>query len=595
MAAPAPFSSQSRVATFHARKASTLPCLTGRCLRSPLGGKNSFPHFQGADSEATPANSALCRVVAAGAIMAGRVRHRRRRRTALAESFSGSFQKAWIARVPDEWKPDALRGNWAPVHEEVSGLAVEVVFGELPADFPAGHFLRNGPNPRWVRPLAGYHPFEGDGMLHAVEIRPPTDEKNTCDAYYTNRWVKTAKWLAEDIAQMPLASGMVDENFTRAAANALLNMVSVAVAAPAVYADERMHAATQSIGTANTSVIVHAGKCLALQERSNPVVVSLPNLETLGALHVDHKFTAHPKLCPVTGELIWFSYHDDGIDLGVWDKDGIPVHETTVHLPHSIMAHDIAVTEHYNVVVDAPLRFQPKDVLRGKGPVSFKKDEPMRFGVLPRHGNGKDVEWYTVPGKGKACFHVMNAYEEPSGEIVIIGCSMPDVTLMDMNVKFATQERLTEWRLDPKMRHVEERIISDVPCDFPKINGNFAGKPFRFGYAAAFDLCSNHGGVPMFRGVLKHDIVSGESLVWEAGDGIFVGEPTFVPRAGAQPDVEDDGYLLAHTFNENSQCSEVVVLDARRFGQAPICRLRLPRRVPYGFHATWVPDLNCKV
>mmetsp|Transcript_28538 Transcript_28538/g.51651 ORF Transcript_28538/g.51651 Transcript_28538/m.51651 type:complete len:585 (+) Transcript_28538:36-1790(+) len=559
----------------------SLSLFAGVCEPLSLGSEGNARPLQGREAKT------LSVAVATAAAVAGGARSRRRRqRTSLSESISGSFQKAWAQRVPDEWKPDGIRGNWSPVHEEVSGLPVEAI-GELPSGLPAGHLLRNGPNPRWVRPLAGYHPFEGDGMLHSIEFKDPLPGEPRRSPRYSNRWVKTAKWYAEDAAQMPLASGMVDDNFARAAANAMLNVMSMAIAAPAVLADKRVHAASKGLGTANTSVIVHAGKCLALQERANPIVMDLAGLETLGALNLKGKFTAHPKICPVTGELMWFSYDGKDIEYGVWDKDGKPTHQTTIHLPHSIMAHDIAVTERYTVILDCPLLLEPENILDGKGPVSFNKEESVRFGVLPRHGTSKDIEWYTLPGKGKACFHVLNAYEESFGDLVVVGCSMPDVSLMDMNVKHADLQRLTEWRINRKTGVVLESIVSSVPCDFPKINTNFAGRPFRFGYAAAFNLSMDHGGVPMFRGVLKHDFTTGKSLVWEAEEATFIGEPSFVPRIGASPEAEDDGYLLAHAYNESSKSSEVVVLSAHSMEH--LCRLKLPRRVPYGFHATWVP------
>lgn len=36
--------------------------------------------------------------------------------------------------------------------------------------------------------------------------------------------------------------------------------------------------------------------------------------------------------------------------------------------------------------------------------------------------------------------------------------------------------------------------------------------------------------------------------------------------------------------------SELVVLDAATMSSAPVCRLRLPCRVPLGFHGTWVSE-----
>jgi len=174
------------------------------------------------------------------------------------------------------------------------------------------------------------------------------------------------------------------------------------------------------------------------------------------------------------------------------------------------------------------------------------------------------------------------------------------MTLFDMNVKFADAERLVEWRIDPKTRSVKERTLSSVAFDFPRVNDRFLGRPFRYGYGAAFDTSACAGsrasvagiGGPLFHAVVKHDLQTGETTTWEAGGDCFLGEPVFVPREGAGdgPDDEDDGYLLVHVHDEASGRSEVAILDARDFGGPPVCRILMPRRVPYGFHAGWVPS-----
>jgi len=82
---------------------------------------------------------------------------------------------------------------------------------------------------------------------------------------------------------------------------------------------------------------------------------------------------------------------------------------------------------------------------------------------------------------------------------------------------------------------------------------------------------------------------SAETRLWKGGNGVFNGEPIFVPRVGADPADEDDGYVLVWAHDEGRRASEVLILDARDFGKAPLCRIRLPRRVPYGFHVAWVP------
>jgi len=519
-------------------------------------------------------------------------------RTAMAESLSGIFQNFWIDLVRDEFKPPALRGNWSPVREESAGLPTEVVAGAIPDDFPAGHFVRNGPNPRWVRPSAGYHPFEGDGMLHSVEFLTPSGRRR--EARYSNRWVRTSKWLAEDAAQLPLASGIMDDSLPRIVGNAALDAASIVASVPALLNAGNMLAQGGG-GVANTSVIAHAGRLLALYEGSQPVVMSLPHLETEGPLGIAGAVTAHPKVCPITGELIWFNYVGPGVEYGVWDRYGRPVHHTRIPLESSVMIHDMAVTATRSVIMNCPMLLGPDGMRKGEGPVWLDKEVPMRLGILPRHGSGDEVEWYDVPGPGKMCFHVMNAYDDPSsGEVVIVGCSMPDVTLWDMNVKFAHTERLMEWRIDTKTRSVKERTLSKVAFDFPRVNERFQGRPFRFGYGAAFDLSAQAGrrasvagvGGPLFHALVKHDLQSGKTVTWEAGGETFLGEPVFVPRQGAgdTAEDEDDGYLLVHAHDEASRQSELLILDARAFGELPVCRIRMPRRVPYGFHAGWVSN-----
>ena len=61
-----------------------------------------------------------------------------------------------------------LTGSFAPIFEEsvLTDLPVE---GKIPDDL-SGVYLRNGPNPRF-EPKGMYHPFDGDGMDHAITIK----------------------------------------------------------------------------------------------------------------------------------------------------------------------------------------------------------------------------------------------------------------------------------------------------------------------------------------------------------------------------------------------------------------------------------------
>ena len=47
---------------------------------------------------------------------------------------------------------------------------------------------------------------------------------------------------------------------------------------------------------------------------------------------------------------------------------------------------------------------------------------------------------------------------------------------------------------------------------------------------------------------------------------------------------EDDGYLATYVYDEAKNSSEFVVYDARSFSAEPVARVKLPQRVPFGFH-----------
>ncbi|MDE2455263.1 MAG: carotenoid oxygenase family protein, partial [Burkholderiales bacterium] len=112
------------------------------------------------------------------------------------------------------------------------------------------------------------------------------------------------------------------------------------------------------------------------------------------------------------------------------------------------------------------------------------------------------------------------------------------------------------------------------------------GRPSRCSYHAVFP----YGGREevRFTGVAKVDHRSGAFVHVSAGPDAFYNEPAFAPRDGSR--FEDDGYVVTIAWNPRAARSEVQVFDARdgEFGRGPIARVRLPQRVPHGFHATFV-------
>ena len=114
----------------------------------------------------------------------------------------------------------------------------------------------------------------------------------------------------------------------------------------------------------------------------------------------------------------------------------------------------------------------------------------------------------------------------------------------------------------------------------------------RFGYAVApRDPLSARNGSDGLGGttcIVKYDLHSGSRSVHDLGPAAQSGEPVFVPAHAAA--AEDEGYLVTFVYDSDTDSSRFVVLDATDMSSAPLATVRLPQRVPHGFHGSWFAD-----
>ncbi|WP_371657440.1 carotenoid oxygenase family protein [Streptomyces sp. NBC_00280] len=90
----------------------------------------------------------------------------------------------------------------------------------------------------------------------------------------------------------------------------------------------------------------------------------------------------------------------------------------------------------------------------------------------------------------------------------------------------------------------------------------------------------------MSDGLARHDHLLDRTTVVEGPDGLTSpGEPVFVARENARG--ENDGYLLTLWWNRTTDLSELLIHDAADLRRTPLARVKLPSRVPFGFHGSW--------
>ncbi|MEV6640406.1 carotenoid oxygenase family protein [Amycolatopsis sp. NPDC051371] len=474
-----------------------------------------------------------------------------------------------------------LEGNFAPVSREhtITELAVT---GRIPG-FLDGRYLRNGPNPLSEVDPAAYHWFMGDGMVHGVRLRDGKAE------WYRNRWVRNP-----------------------------------AVAATLNGEDASRFCGLDALG-ANTNVLGHAGKTLALVEAGAPIYELTDELDTVGRCDFDGTlpggYTAHPKRDPRTGELHAVSYFfgmGHKVQYSVIDAAGHARRTVDVEVTGSPMMHDFSLTEKHVVFYDLPVTFNAEmavaanvpgalrtpaklvlSAMVGKvrvpdpvtammarkiganGGLPYRWDPkyPARIGVMPREGGNGDVRWFEV----EPCyvFHPLNAYDD-GDSIVLDVVRHPKMFDTELHGPDEGGPTLDRWTVDLTAGKVIEERLDDRGQEFPRVDERLVGRRHRYGYAMSADGGANPGG-----SLFKHDFSTGSRQERAFGEGRQPGEFVFVPSHEDAP--EDDGVLMGFVFDPATQRSDLTLLDAGTL--ETVAAIHLPDRVPNGFHGNWVESV----
>ena len=477
--------------------------------------------------------------------------------------------------------------GFRPVRAEHSHVPLKVE-GRLPEDLE-GVYLRNGTNIQFDRVTTRSHVFNGEGMLHQVQVAGGR-------ATYSNTYVRTPRYEYEKQVGREVFPNFGDMSSSGMAGLERLKLIAKKQAAGLIPKWSGLEA-----NPASTSIQYHHGELYCLQGSGWPFVLKAGmdqgrlildgsgRLENWGGA-LPTPFSAHPKIDPVSGDfysvaldtrnraLTLTQIHEGRLVNHVKIHDFEPGRDVTGTI------HDYFLTERYIVIADISLRFSEANVA---GPAQsfwrFDASHKLRWGVLPRDFKpGDKVRWFETAAPGMV-WHIVNGWEEagPEGGVRIV-LFAPVFPEYPSNLPIHTPEEppahLTRWVLDlGSGRVIEEKRLLEHGYERPSLNLDWVAKKNRYAY-----LIDEAADGYMGKGVLKYDLLEEKELGYFSYGNYYGGEALFVPRANSI--AEDDGYLLELLMS--AEDAQFLVLDARTLEE--VARLKMPARVPFGVHACWL-------
>ena len=463
-----------------------------------------------------------------------------------------------------------LRGYYAPVNTEADAAHLHIT-GEMPKEL-CGTLYRNGPNPQFA-PRGPYHWFGGDGMIHAFHIE-------NGNVSYKNRWVRTPKWQIENKEGEGLSGTFGNPRYT----------------------DPRVFALNSTI--ANTNIVWHGNKLLALEEAHAPFSLDPASLMPVGPKggyetygdKLCGPFTAHPKTDPKTGEMVFFGYSAKGrftkeVSIQSVTADGGITRAEILDGPYPSMIHDFAVTKNWIVLPVFPLTSSMERAMGGLPPFAWEPDKGSHIAFIPRGGTVADVKWVSAP----PCyvFHPMNHFETADGKVVVDVMKYDVAPLFPLpdgspSSKEALAARLFRWTFDlaGQGNTFHEAQLDDRPGEFPRFDERFCMSDYRHGWTVSATPGDNDA-EPRLDAITHYDLATGRSAQWSSDPADRFGEPVFVPRAADA--AEGDGWVLAVLYRAREGRSDLAVFEATDVGRGPVALAHLSSRVPAGFHGNWRP------
>ena len=463
------------------------------------------------------------------------------------------------------------------VEAEKTNLPLALTAGHIPDEL-RGVFFGNGPGRFQHQGVPYHHLFDGDGMVTRIRF-------DGGEAFYTNRYVRTREFMEEE-----QAGKMLYRSFgTNLPGGMRTNFMKM-----------------RFKNAANTSVVYHAGKLLALWEGGLPHLLDPETLSTQGRydyegvlqnpfswldrqITPEMPFSAHPKIHPDTEVL-----HNFGTLAGTEQRllfyevgpSGDARIAASYPMSDMIFVHDFVLTQaQHRIFFLTPVSFDLPRAFSGQTtPADSLHSRPGKVTQIMVEHHG-EVRYY--PTDPCFVFHFANGYEDTDNTLVVDGLRMdrfPEGLSTDNMTHESPDNRSaglpTRYRITPALGRVACETLSEYFLELPTIHPDYQGRPYRYvwGIAGDPDQASS-----LLHGVAKVDVQQ-KATQYQDFYPHLPGEPLLVPRPGST--AEDDGWLLTMLFDTEEKVNKLLILDAADL--STVGELRLPHAQPIGFHGTWV-------
>jgi len=456
----------------------------------------------------------------------------------------------YLKNLPSQPRLAALRGC---ATDHLSGTAS--ITGRWPAEIK-GTFYRNGPARFELGGERYQHWFDGDGMVHAWSI-------DAGQVRHTARFVRTQKYVEESAAGQFLYPAFATDIMRRPVRN------------------------NDTVNTANTNAVPHAGKLYALWEGGSATELDPASLATQG-IHTWRDdlaalpFSAHPKITP-DGVLWNFGVVPGANKLLLWriDADGSLGKFGMVQIPQLAMVHDFIVTARYMVFLVPPFDLQSEPHASYLQQHVWNGKRPLRAVVVNR--NDFTVHRILEMPAGMV-FHLGNGWDE--GDILRFDACIAadDSTLQSLKgvmrgeYGHASRADSVLLTLDLKRGTVGSEMLLRG-TEFPRVASADVGGRYRQLFVTTSHSTQEFG----MSGVACIDVDSGRTDRYEYGSDWIVEEHIPLPKASAKGQ-----WLVGVAYHVHQQQTMLAVFDDKQLSQGPVARARLPYAAPLCFHGNFL-------